>query len=411
MVPTRGAGSTVFVEFDRLTTGGRVPPPPCGGPVRRTRVRMSHKSGSTLRNLDVEGLIGRIYAGATEADVWPSVFEQLTLLLCSETGAIVARDISDLENTADRPVVAVGTDPSAQPRWNYYRQIEPAVRFVPRQRPHTVITAERLGLVASVEDNEFFQDFYRPLGLERSLYAWTPWPDGLKLGLVFHRRRKYGPFDSEECEFIARLMPHLFRAAGMWHRIGAATEAAVASFVVDGLAVALLAVDASFRVRWANEEGARLLRCSKILRESNDGLAGQDGTQTRGLRRAIGAALEASPKRARHSTNISDKLDRVVAHILIMPMPKHLHQSDELALVVVDQVMRKTVRAAQAAADIYGLTPAETRVARAILERSICEGRGARIWDHRRHHEKSAQGSVGQDSHESPERSCSRSVG
>lgn len=288
--------------------------------------------------------------------------------LRSNSGLLIARDVAALASDSSVPpndelLATSGMNPLIHPDWTTFRAIEPAARFVPASAPNVFDTPERLGKLDVARDNDFFSEFARPLGAHRSLYAWAPWPrDGLVLGVAFHREETYGAFSDSERDWAQRFLPHLIRAARLRNRLHAPAIQGIETGILDRLNYGLIAVNTELSVQWMNNRAKSIVaRPSSALRMDGTTLKAATTRLERDLRRSVHAVLCSPDSRAPHGFDVSSGGRLEEQRVLVAPLPQQ-----QLALIVVDTVSRRTLSSVGELAREYNLTPAEARVVTGI---------------------------------------------
>ncbi len=322
------------------------------------------KSASGIHFEDVDHLVGSIYEGVTVDGQWTRVLDTLRNRLSANSALLIARNLGNrVDASGDEVLAAGGIDPTEDPAWREFREVEPAARFVPTAPPGVIDTPERLGFLSDARNSEFFTQFARPLGAHRSLYSWAPWPrDGIVLGLAFHREDEHGPFDDHERTWVQTFVPHIIRAARLRNRLHVADRDVIESDVLNRSNYCLVAVDTDLGVRWMNDRAAALLAPpTSVLRLERSTLVAHRAEHQRALTRAIRSVLVAPDARSRQGFDLSGPDEHDVTRVLVVPLPRR-----RLALVVVDRLSRRARRSVRHVTEEFGLTPAEAKIAAGI---------------------------------------------
>ena len=162
--------------------------------------------------LEDDQLLVTLYAGVTRDDA----FSQMLALLAHRYDCPSAVLLYMDEGRPEADIaVCFGPleDPAVRERYETrYAALDPAPGAMAALRLGAVATTHRLFSPEDRERSRFFQDFYRPLGLEEALGGPITAGHG-RLGIVaVHRGPDRPPFSEAEMLSLERLVPHLARA-------------------------------------------------------------------------------------------------------------------------------------------------------------------------------------------------------
>jgi DNA-binding CsgD family transcriptional regulator/PAS domain-containing protein len=322
-------------------------------------------------NLDeLLDLAGEIYDTALSADAWDPLLDRLTACFEGTAAVFFVRDRR-------------GATPEFGHLWGLPQAaLDDFQRhFAPLDPGLDTLLAHPSGSVLTEDDtprdvhqsSEFFNDFRRPWGIERYI-ATDVFRDARRFGvLAIQASRRRAAFGESEKALLATLHPHLRRAVQMRSQLDqtCARERSLEA-VVEGLLVGVIVLDDRGEILHANAAARSILR-------SNDGLRAAE----RRLRAAAPAddrALQAAVVRAIDTTKRVDLAgggifavqrpsgERPYA-LLVNPGPGVDSRSAfriASAIVMIGDPDAGLSSSAQLVARLYGLTPAEARLAKAI---------------------------------------------
>jgi GAF domain-containing protein len=197
-------------------------------------------------------------------------FDRSLELLC---GLFDVQSATLLDFDAARPEISVqgSTGLFAGDAVRAYRQdfatIDPAPPAFATRPVGTAIPTYRLLPEETKKPGVFFNEFFRPIGLEECLGGTLASQKGRFAMVGLHRAPERRPFDDADIAKLETLMPHLARAIGL-HRaffelerkVGALTE------LCDRLAAGVVALDDNGRGIFANA-------AARMIASANDGLS------------------------------------------------------------------------------------------------------------------------------------------
>lgn len=318
------------------------------------------KSGTSFLAIDTDELTTNIYEGVTRADAWRSAMQLVSRGLNLSSAMLGVRDVASLDadnaTPSDEVLALSGVNPTLATDWATYRPLEPAARIIPTLPPGCTESPERLGLSAEIRESDYFVEFAKPLGAERSLYAWAPWPhEGILLAIAFHREERYGPFDDHERRWSQKVVSHLVRAAKLRHRLHDMNDR-LESSVLRQIHYALVAVDDTLRARWMNEQARRVLaNPAHPLRLEGLTLTTRSPEAQPLLTGAVRATLHTALANTQRCFALPYSAStREPVQILVAPLKRRA-----LALVVIDDVKRRLEHSVVRLSKMFALTPAE----------------------------------------------------
>jgi DNA-binding CsgD family transcriptional regulator/PAS domain-containing protein len=199
-------------------------------------------------------------------------------------------------------------------------------------------------------------------------------PQGM-VALTFLRRRGAEPFGEEDVAFLQAIVPHFGRAARLRLRLEQQTPRPSWTLeLLDTLPWGVILLDVRERPLLVNREAERILRQPDGLRLDRRGLFAEHPDDTRRLRRALASTLARAGDGAWAGADVQLRRPSGARPLLltIVPvgrsvLPKSIGPGPLRAMVhVFDPASRRPTPIERLRA-LYGLTPAEARLACEML--------------------------------------------
>jgi DNA-binding CsgD family transcriptional regulator len=331
-------------------------------PVPRLMPRMVAAHGS---------LADACYEGVADRRSWRGVLEQVRGALAADGVYLVGSDWS-AEDAARAATTGgrAGQWVEAPRRRRLASDCWP--RSVAGLEPGEVYSGEEI-LAASGTANTLSVDFLRLQAGFHSLNLVIERQPEVITGLSACRRRSHPPFDAAARELLRDLGPDLRRALALQRMVlRERVRAGALAGALEVLSTAVVVVDGGLRVLHLNQSALALMREATALRLEGETLATASSPGTRRLRRLVEAVIgspEGVVRGMRLHRDSSPPLEVLVRS----------NRADGTALATVTAVdpARLAPEAATIQAELYGLTPSETRLARELaLGRELAEAAG-----------------------------------
>ena len=322
---------------------------------------------------DLDETIGLIYEAALDPALWPDVLKRIT-----RHGRGVGTCLLVLQPWAPQPVHRLfDIWPGYEEYAGHYGGLDERNAHGIRLPAGSKFTDYDFTTEPEMARSEFYQDYLLPHDLGYMGGAILKNDAKGVAGIAIQRARRQGPFEPAELQLLDRLAPHLTRALRMQTRFAALEAQRWADQTLrDRLPFAVILVDECGRIVSQNQAATDLLA-------AGDGLSARHG-RLRTAHPADQAALEklisdAAAATDRHgpaqggATAVRRRSLFRPLQIFAMPIPRHgggfsldLGLPVPAALIVVTDP--ETVPQAPAAVlqRLYGLTPAEAALARAL---------------------------------------------
>jgi len=311
----------------------------------------------------IDETIDCIYDAALEPARWSDALRS-TADACEAVGALIAND--DFVQR-ERAFIWLGRL-APELYENYvetYMSTNPWAIAATITKPGTVVSFDTLVPPKVLERTSFYSDILRPQGIQHCMAETTLRTPRGALSVVLVRSPKAGPAGDEDLARFAQFSRHLGRAARLSVRIGdslARERSMERGF--DALAHGVILLDASARPIWVNRAADRILT-------ANDGLVLAQNVlragSTESSRTLTALLMGVIARRGGASALRIERPSQEEPYILFAaPLAPHRlwpGAAEAAAIVIISDPGIHSSAAGPLLTAMYGLTPAETRVA------------------------------------------------
>jgi len=324
-----------------------------------------------MAEADVDAVIAMMYAGALVSDRWNEAFVAIAHLVGAKaTGSLIQS--AGTEELIDFKLIGVEDTAWADVYPIYYHAIDPAYRVIRGGASGQMYPMHLHISENDVKRSEYFQDFYIRAGMRYSCGG-SVLHNGRRLILSAHRPVGAPPFDQYQVDALKRLLGHLPHVLDL-RDITARThyEKSISLAALDSVQEALLIVDSNMVIRYLNSSAKHLLDNTKFVRIYAGALTMSEPRLQHQLTHRVREAC--LPKTRSHSEPLYsvDSNGRPVLEIRVVPLLPEVAQevcdAQPRALIKLRQPFCTSSReAARTDSNPYGLTPAEIKLARALV--------------------------------------------
>ena len=323
-------------------------------------------------------LIGRLYDAAVHPELWQPWFEDLCRELCAPSGALI---LHFQPGVGHRSHLQVGIREELGLRYVSF-MAEDQNLFA---KAITLPAGEFMNLTELIPEAEFlrsrfYTEWMRPQDLRHLLLGMIDRSESHTSGFGFLRRHGARPFGNQEVDLLARLAPHMQRAVHVQEIVAAADlKARATERALDALLVGAALVDADGGVLATNRRAEALLERKEGLWLECGHLRAERSEDTATLRRLISDAtsgIGGGPERggvlALSRVGVEHPFVAFVTPVrpAVVGVP-WLKQG--AALVLISDPEELPQLAEPGLCRLYGLTPAEARVAARIAQAKSIE--------------------------------------
>lgn len=326
---------------------------------------------------EFDRVLGLIYEAALAPQDLPGAVAALTAMLDGDTCHLVGWD-----RCSGLPSISVMTglpEGLGHEYAGHYGALDPRRNLLITQGPGHVMNCQDHFDEHFVSRSEFFQDYLLPkVGVRHLLAAGDLVEGGRNLILIgFQRYVGHGPFSEKESAILARVLPHLRRSL----RLGTAFENerqensfGKAAAEISNLGV--LVLSSSRSVLWANRRGEALLRGGVWFGQVNGRLQAGDPGRDAALKQALrDVCADGTPRNINLGTVARGEARCCMTLVSLRgdhPMAFSASVTTA-ALALVTTGGKQRVASAQQLMTLFGLTPAEARVVRALAHGDTLE--------------------------------------
>lgn len=312
-------------------------------------------------------LLDVLYSAAGETTLWDEFLTQVALHLEAPKAALISIDPA---SNRSRVHLFQGWPADKMAQYNtYYGALD--IWYLGYKKKNLrgwTGTGTSLCPASEVRKTEFCHDFLRPAdsfhecGLIRENQA------GKLTVLTFGRSLRQADFNSTHVQFLERLAPHLTGALYLHRKILDLKDAATAAAnVLDALDVALVGLDVNGRICFMNASAKALLRSGEVLGIQEGKIAASDAREAVALDQLLKAACTRDFKSELGGAITVHKGNRSL-HVTVLPLAgqgSFLPVASRVCLTLTDPDASPKSRATLLVS-LFGLTPAETRIAMLI---------------------------------------------
>lgn len=320
---------------------------------------------------EFDRLIGQLYEIVFEPEQLPTVLEQITQWLDGDTCHLVGWN-----GAARAPLLStsIGLPDGVGPAYAaHYAAIDPRRALaLKRMAPGQLIACHEHFDARAVSRDEFYQDYLLPTGVHY-LLATTLVDDASHLiQIAFHRYLGHEHFNALEAQRMQRLVPHLQRAISMLLRGNALRQnAGIAASGLNTCSLALIAIDAHAQAVFCNRLAEALLQEESVLRLRSGALRAVNPADDSLLSGALAATAKTGKPCHLKLSTLPDNCTSAPARFSLTTMP--VSDADRLGLqggaavlCLIAPIDRRRVASMRQLMELFGLTAAEARLARAL---------------------------------------------
>jgi len=321
-----------------------------------------------MKEADFDRLVGLIYESALDPGMWRETMAVLAKQVGADTFHFLGWDSK--EQAATFGVMSHDSWNDAIALYNsHYGKVDPRLELLSKTEPGTVIACHRYFDDQFVSKDEFYQDFLLSFGLRYVLGGCLSHHERADVNLALLRDPKHGPFEAEHESLLTRLMPHFNRSLRLMDQARTATQSGeLVAAGQDAASLAVIAVNPAGQLLHCNRNGEALLKAAEVLWISHGVLTCGHGAQEKDCADILGVIVKTG-RPANLLLNNSVRPDERYS-VTLTPLPKRggfsLAGDPEGVLCLVVPLDHRRMATAQQLMQLFGLTAAEARLARAL---------------------------------------------
>jgi len=319
---------------------------------------------------DYTGFLDLLYGAPVEQADWEPVIARFADMIGGDKAWMP--DL-DRVNGGGRGVIA-HIDPKAQETYvQHFASRNPFIRrYVTGPWPLAVMTDEDSFPKDQFVRTEYYNDFLRPQEIHSVAVVRLARRDGLQSTLNVTRPKHKGQFTSAELDIARRLHPHVIRAFNLSRKFADLHARSAGLIEALGRSVhGMLLLGETGRVNHANVVAERLIREGDGLRVVGGRLSAWRTDPARRLEGLIGqAARQGGASRIGGSMALPTPSRLLPLSLTVAPLraDRPLARTSDRVLVCVTDLEAGVSPPVQRLGALFGLTPAEGRVAMALFE-------------------------------------------
>jgi DNA-binding CsgD family transcriptional regulator len=324
-----------------------------------------------------EQLVGELYDAALSPQRWTKSLNGVCEWLGGDSFHFFGWDVR-----ASAPIFSmVGHDHlnDVQDQYGaYYGAIDPRMELVAKARPGELTICHHHFDRRYVDRSEFYQDFFIPNGLRYVFGSTLVRQDGIDATIGFVRINGRKPYNSEEILRLTKLMPHLQRSV----RIYLETEdlrqrALIGERGLDALEIGVLATDEAGRMVFANRRADALLREGDTLKLRHGLLVATLAEEASRLDAALRRTVSSGHAESVRLMGGGEDPHAKSCFVTVLPLAEQnplvgIFGRPKL-LLLVSQGAHQRVLTGKQLMQLFALSPAEARLARALVQGQTAE--------------------------------------
>lgn len=320
---------------------------------------------------EYDSLVSGIYASSYQANGWSVAFERMRQALGLDAFALM-RFPSRFAGGLSPEIICVGgthVTPGAAQRYDaYYGAIDPRNQFVREHSIEDVFLCEQHFDPGYVSRSEFYQDFLRPEGLRFCMGTCIRLADQTDFTLGLLRSEDRGSYAAETQQVFRRLIGHLKQTLEAYERL--AQAGLDSGRVMDTISWGAVYLDKSGRFIGCNRLFDAMLVDGELVRIQ----AGVLNFRQAATQHRFARSLQANGAATFLAESASPEARRFTMTLLPVPtagddrtdLPPASRTAGARWVGILAPLDRRRIPSTSQLMDVFGLAPAEARLARAL---------------------------------------------
>lgn len=321
--------------------------------------------------ITASSLASRAYECVEEPERWQIFLEQYAAAVGAASAILISHDT---DQHVTKVVAAVDVDLPFQRRYgSEYANRDPYLKRVLAQAHlGVVIPGHAVCPEEELERTEYYQEYLRPQNIFHSLGALFPAGGGL-VNIGATRARGQERFGDLEAQAAQQLIPHVQRSLDLSRKLRVADRSIAAADALYRLELPLVVFDRQGTALFANAAAEELFRQQDGLQLRNGKLRAERSAESAALDYLLTSALVAAERgspAAEAGVRVTRKSMRRSYAVSVYPMPgRSAAGAAARAIALIADLDSAAKSEPQRLASLFGLTPAEARVAQ-----QVCSG-------------------------------------
>ena len=316
--------------------------------------------------------IEKLYSAATDESLWPDVMRDVLAVTDSVAATFCVIDRSDEPKSS--MFTALNFEQSFVDDYVQNMMMhDPTVRYI-MAHPREQLVHDSGVISEREKDRHFFYDWqHRFSDVRHRLAGMALIENRISSGVTVHRTLSQGDYRPEAVQRFRFLLPHLERAVSIGFKLGTlgATEQ-ISLDLLDANPCGIVVVDEAARVIFANQTAQTLASAQEGLTIACEGFSLQHPIENRRLQKLIGEALTLQNGSGQEQVGAMNALRRsgkTPFSIIVSPLRRTqflLTKVRPAVCIVISDPERQTILPDGMLRSLYGLTKAESRLARRL---------------------------------------------
>jgi DNA-binding CsgD family transcriptional regulator/PAS domain-containing protein len=323
---------------------------------------------------DTQDLVEQIYSAVSEPALWEQFLENLT----QSTGAHAARmRMTNSNNGLYNLIAGVGYDSSFDERYrDYYVNIDLWNPLLEQQKPGMIFESHKIVNDNTFRKSEIYNDFFKHYDMFYALGSNIIKSGNSIARIGIHRTQLQGLFNEEQRLLLKQLMPHLQRAFKLnIHLDELQSQRDSMHDLLYRSSTPLILIDEFEQITFVNQQAERILNSNDGLTVKGNYIKARRDSEQKTLQQMIHEAVATGLKKGMGSgggMRLTSKNGEHLFNLIITPYPAHattnlgINKRICAAIFIHDPTQVSTLPA-KLLQTLYGLTPAETRLAENIV--------------------------------------------
>ncbi len=325
---------------------------------------------------DFDHLVGLIYESALDPALWRDTMNTLARQVGADTFHLLGWDSK--EQAVTLRVISDEAWNGALARYNNHDgAVDPRRELASQAGPGIVIACHHHFDERFISKSEFYQDFWLRQGMRYVMGGCLVKSDTIDIQIGLMREPGRGHFTLEHETYLGRLMPHFNRALSLMEHTQQATHAGeLAAVGEDAASLGVIAVNKTGGLLYCNRNGEALLKAAEVLHLRHGVLACANEAQEKCFAEILDVTVKTGLP-ANLLLNNKARLDERYS-VTLTPLPKRgefsLAGESEGVLCLIVSLDHRRIATARQFMQLFGLTAAEARLARALASGETLEG-------------------------------------
>lgn len=315
---------------------------------------------------ELSKILGFLYDAAADPSLWHPFIEQLGRHTEATGAALV---IHDLDHVLCGVSGTWELDPDVTRLYQeHYFASDVWAEKLSGQRSGSVYISESLCPLAELRTTDFYNELLAKAGIEHAMFAIPENSKSCLASLSIYRNRSRREFTRRDLGLLELLAPHLQRAFKLHFVLSEArAHSAGVEAALEMLPTGIVLLGSKGEIIFMNRSATALVGEQDGLLATRDGLRAERSTESTLLVSAIQQAASTSTRQGTSAggTLLVSRRTRPPLHILVSPIHDLILKSSQriAAVAFINDPLRPQRPAEAVLRTLYGLTPAECRVA------------------------------------------------